>query len=89
MDFIPRDPGCCNFHTPGSFLPPWYPTLKMTAPLACSAAVCCQEEEEKRRKSKKIWARKFLLDRTKHGAHVFTVTPFVKMILILFEDIYE
>ena len=33
MDFIPRDPSCCSFHTPDSFLPPWYPTLKMTAPL--------------------------------------------------------
>ena len=33
MDFIPRDPSCCSFHTPDSFLPPWYLTLKMTAPL--------------------------------------------------------
>ena len=32
MDFIPWDPSCCSFHTPGSFLPPWYPALKMTAP---------------------------------------------------------
>ena len=31
MDFIPLDPSCCGFHTPGSFLPPWYPELKMTA----------------------------------------------------------
>ena len=23
MDFIPRDPNCCSFHTRGSFLPPW------------------------------------------------------------------
>ena len=32
MDFIPRDPFCFSFHTPGSFRPPWYPALKMTAP---------------------------------------------------------
>ena len=24
IDFIPRDPSCCSFHTSGSFLPPWY-----------------------------------------------------------------
>ena len=23
MDFAPRDPSCYNFHTPGSFFPPW------------------------------------------------------------------
>ena len=33
MDFIPQDPSCCSFHTPGSFLLPWYPSLKITAPL--------------------------------------------------------
>ena len=33
MDLIPRDPSCCSFHTPGSFIPPWCPALKMTAPL--------------------------------------------------------
>ena len=33
MDFIPWDPSCCIFYTPDSFLPPWYPALKMTAPL--------------------------------------------------------
>ena len=33
MDFIPWDPSCCSFHTPGSFLPPWYPALKIAAPL--------------------------------------------------------
>ena len=33
MDFIPWDPSYCRFHTPGSFLPPWYPALKTTAPL--------------------------------------------------------
>ena len=33
MDFIPRDPSCCSFHTSGSFLLLWYPALKMTAPL--------------------------------------------------------
>ena len=33
MDFIPWDPSCCSFDTVGSFLPPWYPALKMTAPL--------------------------------------------------------
>ena len=41
--------------------------------LACSAAVCCQEEEEKQGKRRKIWTRKFLLDRSKYGAHVVTV----------------
>ena len=39
MDFIPRDPNCCSFHTADSFLPPWYPTLKMTAPLGTK--ICC------------------------------------------------
>ena len=33
MDFIPRNPSSCSFHTLGSFLPPQYPALKMTAPL--------------------------------------------------------
>ena len=32
IDFIPWDPSCCSFHTPGSFLPLWYPAVKMTAP---------------------------------------------------------
>ena len=32
IDFIPQDPSCCSFHTLGSFLPPWYSALKMTAP---------------------------------------------------------
>ena len=41
--------------------------------LACSAAVCCQEEEEERTKRRKLWTRKFLLDRNKYGAHVVTV----------------
>ena len=36
MDFIPRDPSCCNFYTPGSFHPFWYPALKMIAPLSIS-----------------------------------------------------
>ena len=31
MNFILWDPSCCIFHTPGSFLPPWYPALKMTS----------------------------------------------------------
>ena len=33
-DFIRRNPSCCSFHTPGSFLPPWYSPLKMTASLS-------------------------------------------------------
>ena len=32
-ELIPWNPSCCSFHAPGSFLPPWYPALKMTAPL--------------------------------------------------------
>ena len=40
--------------------------------LVCSAAVCCQEEEEKQRKCRKIWTRKFLLDRNNYEAHVVT-----------------
>ena len=32
MDFIPWDPSVSIFHNPGSFLPPWYPAFKMTAP---------------------------------------------------------
>ena len=35
--------------------------------------MCCQEEEEKQGKRRKIWTRKFLLDRSKYGAHVVTV----------------
>ena len=33
MDFIPWDPNCCSFHSPGSLLLPWYPALKITASL--------------------------------------------------------
>ena len=33
MEFILQDPSCCSSHTPGDFLTPWYPALKMTAPL--------------------------------------------------------
>ena len=41
--------------------------------LAYSAAVYRQKEEEKRRKRRKIWTRKFLLDRNYYGGHVITV----------------
>ena len=33
MEFILHDPSCCSSHTPGGFLTPWYPALKMTTPL--------------------------------------------------------
>ena len=31
VDFIPLDPNWCIFHTPGSFIPHWYPALKVIA----------------------------------------------------------
>ena len=64
--------------------------------LACSAAVCCQEEEGKRRKRRKVWTRKFLLDRNKYGAHVVTVNALrengshsFRIYLRMSSDVYE
>ena len=55
MDFIPRNPCCCSFHTPGSFFPPWYPELDTTININRKRTNCNKKSLKLRVYCEKFW----------------------------------